>query len=155
MLLRIYTIWEMNILIYIKWGLTFLNWWIIPFKIKNLQTKIYLAFFSDFEYLAPSQSYKIFIRISSEKTYCIFIHLVSLYTLTALKKKLTEGCEIRLLMTSTTTTRDLALSADGREIRCGCPIVSQPPKPETWPQKPTAKKITLQRPAFRVRRRER
>ena len=37
---------------------------------KNLQTNIYLALFSDFEYLVPSQSYKIFIRISSEKTYC-------------------------------------------------------------------------------------
>ena len=61
----------MNVLIYIKWGPTFLNWWIIPFKIINLQTKIYLVFFSDFEYLAPLQSYKIFIHISSEKTYCI------------------------------------------------------------------------------------
>ena len=38
---------------------------------KNLQTNIYLALFSDFEYLVPSQSYKIFIRISSEKTYCM------------------------------------------------------------------------------------
>ena len=40
-------------------------------NMKNLQTNIYLAFFLDFEYLVPSQSYKIFIRISSEKTYCI------------------------------------------------------------------------------------
>ena len=71
MLLKIYTIWEMNVLIYIKWGPTFLNWWIIPFKIINLQTEIYLALFSGFEYLAPLQSYKIFIRVSSEKTYCI------------------------------------------------------------------------------------
>ena len=71
MLLRIYTIWEMNVFIYSKWGPNLLNWWIIPFKIKNLQTKIYLAFFSDFEYLAPLLSYKIFIRISSEKTYCM------------------------------------------------------------------------------------
>ena len=39
-------------------------------NMKNLQTNIYLAFFLDFEYLVPSQSYKIFIRISSEKTYC-------------------------------------------------------------------------------------
>ena len=37
---------------------------------KNLQTNIYLALFSDFEYLVSSQSYKIFIRVSSEKTYC-------------------------------------------------------------------------------------
>ena len=70
MLLRIYTIWEMNVFIYSKWGPNLLNWWIIPFKIKNLQIKIYLAFFSDFEYLAPLQSYKIFIRVGSEKTYC-------------------------------------------------------------------------------------
>ena len=41
-------------------------------NMKNLQTYIYVALFSDFEYLVPSQSYKIFIRISSEKTYCIF-----------------------------------------------------------------------------------
>ena len=39
-------------------------------NMKNLQTNIYLAFFLDFEYLVSSQSYKIFIRISSEKTYC-------------------------------------------------------------------------------------
>ena len=39
-------------------------------NMKNLQTYIYVALFSDFEYLVPSQSYKIFIRISSEKTYC-------------------------------------------------------------------------------------
>ena len=39
-------------------------------NMKNLQINIYLALFSDFEYLVPSQSYKIFIRISSEKTYC-------------------------------------------------------------------------------------
>ena len=77
MLLKIYTIWEMNVLIYIKWGPTFLNWWIIPFKIINLQTKIYLAFFSDFEYLAPLQSYKILIRVSSEKTYCCFLSIAS------------------------------------------------------------------------------
>ena len=39
-------------------------------NMKNLQTNIYLALFLDFEYLVPSQSYKIFICISSEKTYC-------------------------------------------------------------------------------------
>ena len=39
-------------------------------NMENLQTNIYLAFFSDFEYLVPSQSYKISIRISSKKTYC-------------------------------------------------------------------------------------
>ena len=39
-------------------------------NMKNLQTKIYLALFSDFEYLAPLQSNEIFFRISSEKTYC-------------------------------------------------------------------------------------
>ena len=43
-----------------------------PYKknMKNLQTKIYLALFLDLEYFAPSQSYKILIRVSSEKTYC-------------------------------------------------------------------------------------
>ena len=40
-------------------------------NMKNLQTKIYLAFFLDFEYLAPLQSYTISIRVNSEKTYCI------------------------------------------------------------------------------------
>ena len=40
-------------------------------NMKNLQTNIYLTLFSNFEYLHPSQSYKIFIRVSSEKTYCI------------------------------------------------------------------------------------
>ena len=40
---------------------------------KNLQTNIYLALFLDFEYLVLLQSYKIFIRVSSEKTYCTFI----------------------------------------------------------------------------------
>ena len=39
-------------------------------NMKNLQINIYLALFSDFEYLVSSQSYKIFIRVSSEKTYC-------------------------------------------------------------------------------------
>ena len=43
-----------------------------PYKknMKNLQIIIYQAFFSDFEYLVSLQSYKIFIRVSSEKTYC-------------------------------------------------------------------------------------
>ena len=40
-------------------------------NMKNLQTKLYLALFSDFEYLVPLQSNEIFFRISSEKTYCI------------------------------------------------------------------------------------
>ena len=39
-------------------------------NIENLQTKIYLAVFSNFEYLAPLLSNEIFIRVSSEKTYC-------------------------------------------------------------------------------------
>ena len=39
-------------------------------NMKNLQTKIYSALFSDFEYLAPLQSNEIFFRVSSEKTYC-------------------------------------------------------------------------------------
>ena len=39
-------------------------------NMKNLQTKIYLALFSEFEYLAPLQSNEIFFRVSSEKTYC-------------------------------------------------------------------------------------
>ena len=39
-------------------------------NMKNLQTKLYLALFSDFEYLVPLQSNEIFFRISSEKTYC-------------------------------------------------------------------------------------
>ena len=39
-------------------------------NMKNLQTKLYLAFFSDFEYLVPLQSNEIFFRVSSEKTYC-------------------------------------------------------------------------------------
>ena len=39
-------------------------------NMKNLQTKIYLTFFSEFEYLAPLQSNEIFFRVSSEKTYC-------------------------------------------------------------------------------------
>ena len=39
-------------------------------NMKNLQTKIYLAFFSDFEYHVPLPSNEIFFRISSEKTYC-------------------------------------------------------------------------------------
>ena len=37
-------------------------------NMKNLQTKLYLALFSDFEYLVPLQSNEIFFRISSEKT---------------------------------------------------------------------------------------
>ena len=36
-------------------------------NMKNLQINIYLALFSDFEYLVSLQSYKIFIRVSSEK----------------------------------------------------------------------------------------
>ena len=36
-------------------------------NMKNLQINIYLALFLDFEYLVPLQSYKIFIRVSSEK----------------------------------------------------------------------------------------
>ena len=40
-------------------------------NMKNLQTKLYLALFSDFEYLVPLQSNEIFFRVSSEKTYCI------------------------------------------------------------------------------------
>ena len=39
-------------------------------NMKNLQTKLYLALFLDFEYLVPLQSNEIFFRISSEKTYC-------------------------------------------------------------------------------------
>ena len=39
-------------------------------NMKNLQTKLYLALFSDFEYLVPLQSNEIFFRVSSEKTYC-------------------------------------------------------------------------------------
>ena len=48
-----------------------------PYKknMKNLQTKLYLAFFLDFEYLVPLQSNEIFFRISSEKTYCIYQYL--------------------------------------------------------------------------------
>ena len=41
-------------------------------NMKNLQTNIYLALFLDFEYLVPSPSYKIFICVSSEKTYCTY-----------------------------------------------------------------------------------
>ena len=44
-------------------------------NMKNLQTKLYLALFSDFEYLVPLQSNEIFFRISSEKTYCIWWEL--------------------------------------------------------------------------------
>ena len=40
-------------------------------NMKNLQTKLYLALFSDFEYFVPLQSSEIFFRVSSEKTYCI------------------------------------------------------------------------------------
>ena len=40
-------------------------------NMKNLQTKLYLALFSDFEYLVPLQSNEIFFCISSEKTYCM------------------------------------------------------------------------------------
>ena len=39
-------------------------------NMKNLQTKLYLALFSDFEYLVPLQSNEIFFHVSSEKTYC-------------------------------------------------------------------------------------
>ena len=37
-------------------------------NMKNLQTKLYIALFSDSEYLVPLQSNEIFFRISSEKT---------------------------------------------------------------------------------------
>ena len=46
-------------------------------NMKNLQTKLYLALFSDFEYLVPLQSNEIFFRISSEKTYCRTLLLYS------------------------------------------------------------------------------
>ena len=37
---------------------------------KNLQTKIYLAFFLDLLYLVPKRRNAIFIRVSSKKSYC-------------------------------------------------------------------------------------
>ena len=45
-------------------------------NMKNLQTKLYLALFSDFEYLVPLQSNEIFFRVSSEKTYCMNVKRV-------------------------------------------------------------------------------
>ena len=42
---------------------------------KNLQTKIYLALFSDFWYLVPKRSNAIFFRVTSKKSYCSLICL--------------------------------------------------------------------------------
>ena len=53
-------------------------------NMKNLQTKLYLALFSDFEYLVPLQSNEIFFRVSSEKTYCKS-HLIDFFELTRKK----------------------------------------------------------------------
>ena len=44
-------------------------------NMENLQTNIYLALFSDFEYLAPLLSNEIFFRVSSEKKYCMTKYL--------------------------------------------------------------------------------
>ena len=72
----------------------------------------------------------------------------------AFSPQMTSGCRVSLLMTSTTTTRDVSLAPDGREIRCGCPVASNPPEEEKWPEKPKPKRPPMEKPPFRIRRRE-
>ena len=67
-------------------------------------------------------------------------------------RQLTEGCRVSVLLTSTTTTRDVALAPDGREIWCRCPAAN-PPAEEKWPEKPKPRKMEIQKPPFRVKRR--
>ena len=61
MLLGIHAIWKMEVLIYIKC--------IIPFKLKNLQTKIYVTRFSDLYFLVLLQSNEIFFLVISCANY--------------------------------------------------------------------------------------